>query len=216
MHLINFVEELHFNDSIDNDEKQSKTKKAPITSDTELLYTKIDLLEKEMIVAKEEAYKIGIQDCEINHSHEKEIIISDLRNEFAGLIKNLNQQYKESIETVFTKVSDMGVTLANNILDHEISNPDKIEEILKNQISKAYAKVVDEDELVLRLNPSSMNLFEKHNMLAEMDLSSEKLKIITDDNLRHGECMLENIIHVIDGRFTTQLMNLIKAIEISS
>lgn len=216
MHLTNFVEELQFKDNVDSGEKRSKTKRAPIASDTELLYTKIDLLEKEIIVAKEESYRIGIQDCETNHSHEKEILISDLRNEFAGLIENLNQQYKESIESVFTKVSDIGITLANNILDREISDPENIKKIVSKQVSKAYSKVVDEDELVLRLNTSSMKLFEKYNMLADMDLSPDSLKIIPDDSLRQGECMLENITHVIDGRFTTQLMNLIKAIEIST
>jgi flagellar assembly protein FliH len=172
--------------------KYKEQKKAEIDND------KTKVLEQ----AKQEGFEAGIKKGE-----------SQLNQKVKELFTAINQiehERKETLSTDKQDILELAVTIAERIIESEISQRD---DVLMNVIDDAISRITDKDKVIIRVNPSEAKLV-KANRNHILDLMSDikSLEVQEDYKVERGGCIIETNLGYIDATVTAKLDSIKQAL----
>jgi len=129
--------------------------------------------------------------------------------EFYAILSGIEERL-QSLENSFEKiVIEVSAKIAQKILNREIENKSIIENTLRNSIGK----ILGATGIVVRLHPADYDLLNEGDFIVTLNNSFNKLKFETDDTIERGGGLIETEIGNVDARISTQLNEIITALE---
>ena len=129
--------------------------------------------------------------------------------EFYAILSGIEERV-QSLENSFERiVIDVSAKIAQKILNREIENKSIIESTLKNSVGK----ILGAAGIVVRLHPADYELLNEGDFIVTLNNSFNKLKFETDDTIERGGGLIETEIGNVDARISTQLNEIITALE---
>lgn len=137
--------------------------------------------------------------------------ITEARMQSEEIILTARRQANEMLQTAEVQIVDIALNIARKILKREIDeNPMTILPIVK----EALRKVMDQDSIVLRVNPDDTELLEHARRdLQHMIGGEKKLSIIADHTVSSGSCMIDTQSGTVDASIDTQLAVIKQALQ---
>lgn len=128
--------------------------------------------------------------------------IAEAQAEAKEIILAARGQAHEMLQLAETQIVDIALTIARKVLKREIDeNPMTILPIVKEALSK----VVDQDNIVLRVNPDDTELLEHAKRdLQHMIGGDKKLAIVADHTVSPGGCLIDTESGTVDASIDTQ------------
>lgn len=181
-----------------------------ITDGMELLHSRNQLLEEELQNTREAAYKEGFEACrktieeESRQSLEEKIILLDtIRSE-------MEKKISETVSSLHEPILELGGQIAEKILSCELETSNTLKKSINSRIKETIAKLGDQNNLNVKMHPDCFDLVNKSNY-GKNPQNGNKIKIsfTADESLQFGECIIESEDHIFDGRFKSQIENII-------
>ncbi|MDP8237830.1 MAG: FliH/SctL family protein [Candidatus Hatepunaea meridiana] len=174
-----------------------------------LLKKQIEVLENELQKVREEAYLAGFKEGRnAGHSDAKKQV-EDIAEEFAAMAQSLKDQYNRSIENMNEPLLELAMKVAKKIIGKELLSTDHYDVVLTDQIKQMLSKVVNQNRITIRVNPSNLEGVSKDHFLNELNISSHtEINFVCDNELIAGECVLETEDFIMDGLLSRQLDNI--------
>lgn len=181
-----------------------------ITDGMELLHSRIQVLEEELQNTREAAYKEGFEACRKTMEDESR---QSLEEKITLLNKVKSEMGKKISETVFSlhePIIELSGKIAEKILSCELEASDKLKKSINSRIKETIAKLGDQNNLNVKMHPDCFDLVNKSNY-GENPQNGNKIKIsfTADESLQFGECIIESEDNIFDGRFKSQIENII-------
>ncbi len=128
-----------------------------------------------------------------------------------SVISELQQQYRLTIAQLEESVIDLATMIAKYILQIEsLSNS----ELVIEQARKAIKSLDNDTIFRIRLNPENVSVLEKaKSNLIKDSQTVEKVKLVADNSIEPGDCVLETSAGTIDARLTSQLEKIRTALK---
>jgi len=129
--------------------------------------------------------------------------------EFYAILSGIEERV-QALENSFEKiVIEVSAKIAQKILNREIENKSIIENTLRNSIGK----ILGATGIIVRLHPADYDLLNEGDFIVTLNNSFNKLKFETDDTIERGGGIIETEIGNVDARISTQLNEIINALE---
>ncbi len=129
--------------------------------------------------------------------------------EFYAILSGIEERV-QSLENSFERiVIEVSAKIAQKILNREIENKSIIENTLRNSIGK----ILGATGIVVRLHPVDYDLLNEGDFIVTLNNSFNKLKFETDDSIERGGGLIETEIGSVDARISTQLNEIVTALE---
>lgn len=137
--------------------------------------------------------------------------ISLARIQADEILQNAKQQTNKMYQTAEVQIIDIALTIARKVLKREIDeNPMTILPIVK----EALGKVLDQDTIVVRVNPDDIELLEHARRDLQNMIGGEKqLSIVADPGISPGGCMLDTKCGTVDASIDTQFAAIEQALK---
>ncbi len=152
---------------------------------------------------KKEAYSKGFEEGKkIGVESEKKIVAS-LLDDFRGAVAGL-EEFKENLCRDAEKSAfKFAFCLAEKILRVEVEK--KNNAVLKI-IKEALKKIMDDESVTIKINPSDLSYLENSGFLQSGDIvAGENVKFEADPEISRGGCLVEADSGLIDARIESQL-----------
>lgn len=165
---------------------------------------------KELEFAKEEAYKKGYSDAEQNFKRE----IEKLKNEYASLVNSFREAVTQLVgerEKIWREsepeIIRLIIIISKKILGYEMDNNGVkiIKHVVKEALSYAHEKKV----VAVRL---SLEDIKKINTLEGINIVDQNIKIVEDETVASGGCIIETDFGNIDSQIETRWEEVQKAL----
>lgn len=132
-------------------------------------------------------------------------------NNFRQALLELSKLKKELYMNVEKETVTLALAIAKKIICHEVKTN---KEVVVNVLREASKKVVDNEKIKVRINPSDLKLIEKSKFrfLNSVD-NSDNISFEADDTILHGGCIIETNFGDIDARLEKQFQVIEKAFK---
>ena len=164
---------------------------------------------KKIEQAKRAAYEEGRSDAltELENQFSQDLFAK--YGEFENLAHSLEKGFDE-YELAFEKlVSSFSLKIAEKILKKSIDE----ESIIAKTISEASQKIIGAEKVLIKLNPSDLELLKDSGRELFRDESFTKVKFESDPKIEKGGCIIESEIGNVDARISTQLSEIDRKIS---
>ncbi|NUO07137.1 MAG: hypothetical protein HUU08_00410 [Candidatus Brocadia sp.] len=165
---------------------------------------------KELESAKEEAYKKGRIDAERNFTLE----VEKLRNEYASLqamLQNAVRLLTDEIEKIWqeceSEIIKLILIISRKIVGYEI-NHNSIN-VIKHMTKEVLTSAGEKKIFAIRLSPDDIK---KINILEEMKMMDQHIKIVEDGSIIPGGCIVETDFGSLDSQIETRWEEIQKAL----
>lgn len=183
-----------------------------------ILEKHIQELESALQSAREDAFQSGFEEGLATAQMEAKKEITSISDEFGSIIQLLKVQYDQALERMDQPLLKLAMKVAEKIIDRELNDADKCNDILERQIKNFLKEAVDQNKITIYMNPNQVDRISNNESLKELrSVSKANVNIAGNNQLKPGECILETESFIIEGIFTRQLDNIEKQIlEIES
>lgn len=155
---------------------------------------------------KEDAYHAGFEDGTnegmkqgLNQSEEEVA-------RFQELVDTLSGQWKDTLRTYDTAVTELAVRIAQKIIDVQIEQDD---EAVLQAVHECLAYVEDKTKVIIRVNPDDLEAVRRHrNDWLESLESIDHLLIEAEPTVARGGCVVETPIGDVDAQIEERLERL--------
>ena len=155
-------------------------------------------------LAKHDGFKAGYEEGLEKAQGELEIKTREITEQLNVLLQNIANKVEDDITNLGDILLDVTMASISKVLGHELKNKKNIASIIQNVINLSVSKT----NVVVRLSREDYNLLRNNNIKLVNEDEYENLKIIPDDRVTLGGCILETESGTLDGRLETQLTNL--------
>ncbi|HCL00243.1 MAG TPA: hypothetical protein DHW42_09100 [Candidatus Marinimicrobia bacterium] len=183
-----------------------------------VLEKQIRELESALQSAREDAFQSGFEEGRATAQIEAKKELTSIADEFGSIIQSLKVQYDQALERMDQPLLKFAMKVAEKIIDIELNDADKCNDILERQIKNFLKEAVDQNKITIYMNPNQIDRISGNESLKELrSASNSSVNFVGNNKLKPGECILETESFIIEGIFTRQLDNLEKQIlEIES
>lgn len=165
--------------------------------------------------AREEGHKAGFEVGEkegrlaANQQMADELQQSVVQAE--RLLKTARAEGQEMLLAAERQIIDLTLAIVSKVLAREVEeNPMVILPIVKS----ALAKVKDQDEFTIRVNPEDYEILLQAKRDLQMMVGREQgITIAADRTLERGSCVIDTPYGSVDARIDTQMENVKKALQ---
>ena len=155
---------------------------------------------------KEDAYHYGFEDGTnegmkqgLNQSEEEVV-------RFQEMVETLSGQWKDTLRTYDTAVTDLAIRIAKKIIDVEIEHN---EDAVLQAVHECLAYVEDKSKVIIRVNPDDLEAVRRHrNDWLESLESIDHLLIESEPTVARGGCVVETPIGDVDAQIEERLERL--------
>jgi flagellar assembly protein FliH len=155
---------------------------------------------------KEDAYHAGFEDGTnegmkqgLNQSEEEVV-------RFQTMVDSLTGQWKDTLRTYDTSVTDLAIRIARKIIDVEV---EQNQEAVLQAVHECLAYVEDKTKVIIRVNPDDLEAVRRHrNDWLESLESIDHLLIEAEPTVLPGGCVVETPIGDVDAQIEERLERL--------
>ncbi|MCR4321249.1 MAG: FliH/SctL family protein [Candidatus Brocadiaceae bacterium] len=165
---------------------------------------------KALEIAKDESYEKGRLDAEQDFKLE----IEKIKGEYASLtalFQNAVNQLIDKREKIWQEsepeIIKLILTISNKMVGEEISNHGK--DVIKYVVKEALSHVCGKKIVAVRLSPDDTK---KINLLEEMKVVDQNIKILEDGAITSGGCVIETDFGSVDCQIETRWEEIRKAL----
>ena len=153
-------------------------------------------------IAKDEAYKKGRLDAEQDFKLEIEKIKSECAS-LTALFQNAVNQLIDKREKIWQEsepeIIKLILTISSKMVGEEISNHGK--DVIKYVVKEALSHVCGKKIVAVRLSPDDAK---KINLLEEVKVVDQNIKILEDGAITSGGCVIETDFGSVDCQIETR------------
>ncbi|MFC1705329.1 type III secretion system stator protein SctL [Planctomycetota bacterium] len=159
-----------------------------------------------LTVAEQEAERIRQEAEQLRNEHIKQGYDEGYRKGYGEALQGLarlEKEYSEELDRLEPEVVQLSVQIAEKILGEEMQlRPEAIIDI----VAQALRTVRHQKDIVVRVNPSQVPIMEaqKSTLLGILSRARE-VRIVSDESLRPGGCIIETEVGILDADIQTQL-----------
>ncbi len=115
----------------------------------------------------------------------------------------VDQSHKEFLDQIEPQLIRLATSIASKIIERESSVS---KELVQRTVRNALQKIVDEEHVVVRVNPKDLETLRTYRteLTNEFD-SIERIDVVADDAIDAGGCIAQTDSVRIDGRLASQL-----------
>jgi flagellar assembly protein FliH len=193
-------------------QNKKKNFQLKVSSGVEEVYTNFasdeELKARELKAEYEKGYNDAVEDLKEKIKKEFEAKLQNEADKFQNILKAIDNELTNYEERFSEMVVTIALEMSKKILNREI---DENSPILKN-ISSVSQKLIGANHLIVKSHPDEIELLKEnaHNLFAEGNFS--KIKFESDDRIEKGGFIIESDIGNIDGKISSQLNEIKKAI----
>jgi flagellar assembly protein FliH len=138
--------------------------------------------------------------------------IDPVLNNFKQALSELDNVKKQILLNAEKEAVELALAVAKKIVHHEIAIN---KEIVRSTIQKALKKVVDHEDIIIRLNPSDLELLEQtKDRVSDLTSRMDSVTFEADGNVQSGGCIIETGLGEIDARIEKQLQAVEEAFKV--
>lgn len=184
-------------------------KEEPVLTETEILNSKIELLEFEIQKAREEAYEEGFNACKRSMAEENSEKLNEEINLFSEFKSNLENEIKDTVSKISHPIVELSKGLTQKIIEQELDSSYKWIESIQAKL-ESYCQETSEDTVLnVKVNSKCIDILQNDDLNIEKGI----ITFVIDDTMKPGECIIESDNHIIDATFQTQIQNIINNIS---
>ncbi len=170
-----------------------------------ILKDRIKILELELQRAREESFKAGYEEGKENTLNEANKRIEQARRE----MERMEKAYRESLERIEQPLLELAKTMAEQILETELSIRSDHDEILLKRLRTMLREVLQEKKVAVEVHPSHLPYLKSADIREALDVPREmELTVLEGRHLHKGEAFVSSEEFYLDGRFKAQLEEL--------
>jgi len=164
------------------------------------LTNRIKILEKALQEARTEAFQAGYEEGKESTTAEARRQFQQMTREFSSNLQRVRSQFEESLEKMDQPLVKLSLSIAERILNHELSDPETAQQLLLERIQKLLNETANQTRAIVHLNTSQLNWITGGNILTQLNVpQKDKLRFVANDSLKPGECLLETEDYLIDN-----------------
>ena len=187
-------------------------KKEPILSETEILKSKIELLETEIQKTREESYEEGFNACKRSMEDKNNEELNSQNDIILQLKSNLEREVRETVSNIYQPILEISKNIASKILNEELNSSQKWIKSITSIIEDYCNEASEQTNLIVKVNSGCILLLQNGKVELE-NLDINLINFIADDNLLPGECVIESDNHIVDATFQTQINHIVNNIS---
>ena len=164
-----------------------------------------ELIGKKLQKAREESFQAGYGEGQRSSFHEANKSVEAMRIEMHAM----ELKYLETIEQIEAPLLELAKRLAQEVLAVELKHRDDFDDILFERLRKMLYEVVDQNKVIIEVNPEQMAATENSQLNEKLNLPKKmNLNVLPAKDLKKGEARIETEDFLIDGTFHTQIEHL--------
>ena len=173
----------------------------------EILNTAKSQAEEILNQAQEEGHQQGLSEGRQQAQEE----LSELRHQIENEKQEMQADYQRQLEGLEPKLVDVIADVFEQVFHVQF---DDKKDILIYLIQKTILGIEDAKEFRIKVGEEDADFLEKHiDEIREKVGSSVKVELMTDTNMKDGQCIIETDAGIFDCGRDVQLENLIKALR---
>jgi len=184
-------------------------KEEPVITETEILNSKIELLEVEIQKAREEAYEEGFHACKRSMAEQNLEKLNEEINLFSEFKSNLENEIKDTVSKISNPIIELSKGLTQKIIEQELDSSQKWVESIQAKLENYCQETSENTVLNVKVNSKCIDTVQNDDLNIEKGI----ITFVIDDTLKPGECIIESDNHIIDATFQTQIQNIINNIS---
>tara|TARA_B100001029_G_C15061877_1_gene459254 strand:+ start:2426 stop:3079 length:654 start_codon:yes stop_codon:yes gene_type:complete len=184
-------------------------KEEPVLTETEILNSKIHMLENELQKVREEAYDEGFNAYKRSMENENSKKLNSQISFFSEFKSNLENEIKDTVSKISYPIVELSKGLASKILEKELDSSQKWTDNIKIKIENYCQDISENTSINVKINSACIDYLQNQ----EMKMENGIITFIIDNTLKLGECIIESDSHIIDATFNTQIENIINDIS---
>lgn len=193
-------------------QNKKKNFQLKVSSGVEEVYTNFasdeELKANELKAEFERGYNEAVKEVEEKTKQEFEDKLKSESEKFSKILKSIDEELKNYESRFSEMVVTIALAMSKKILHREI---DENSPILTN-IGAVSQKLIGANHLIIKSNPEEIELLKEHSQNLFSDGNFSKLKFETDSRIEKGGFVIESDIGNIDGKISSQLTEIKKAI----
>ena len=196
---------LHDDELLDNDFDQRDKSVTLKGSEFKALQDRIKVLESELQRTREESFQAGYAEGKNQGIAESAEYIKELHVKF----EEQEKAFHLSLEKLDEPVLQLAIDIAEKVVGSVVRQHENIAEILQTELSRMLHEVIDQNKIVIALNPGDLKRIELASLRENLEIpESTEFKFISDQNLQSGECLIRTEGFHLDGTHKNQLENI--------
>jgi flagellar assembly protein FliH len=173
--------------------------------DIKNLKDRLKILEMELQKAREESFRAGYDEGQQSMIQEAHRRTEAMRIE----IQSMELKYLEAIEQIEEPLLLISKKMTEKILGMQLSITEDMDQILFNNLRKMLYEVVDQNKVLIQVNPEQLQTMKKRDLVQELNLSKNiELSYSAGNDLRRGEARIQSEDYFIDGSYDNQIQQL--------
>lgn len=146
------------------------------------------------------AYQSGYEEGLAAGLSEAGVAVEAMRQEFVTMLKSYDEQYHSEIDKLQAPFLQLAVQIAEKIIGSAIADDEHHESFLANQINKILSNFSDQRNIIIRINPTSLERLEEEQFLKKLLLPAHlKVKIVEDITIKSIGCIVESDDYIVDA-----------------
>lgn len=193
-------------------QNKKKNFQLKVSSGVEEVYTNFtseeDMKVKELKAEFERGYNEAVEEIEKKTKQEFDDKIKSESEKFSTILKSIDEELKNYESQFSEMVVTLALAMSKKILHREIDENSPV----LNNIGAVSQKLIGANYLIIRCNPEEVELLKEHSHNLFSDGNFSKIKFEIDSRIEKGGFVIESDIGNIDGKISSQLTEIKKAI----
>ncbi len=170
--------------------------------DLKHLQDQLEIMEKELQKAREESFQAGYDEGRERAEKEAGKQIEALTEQS----RMLKKQYEKALLNMDLPVLHLATMMAKKVLRQELKHLKDYESVLRMQIKKMLEEVIDQNKVVVQVNPDMLETIKQVEAREELNApSTMQVNFVGDASLQPGECRLKTENFFVDASIDAQL-----------
>lgn len=149
--------------------------------------------------AYDEGLRRGIEDGERRFRESIRESVEVLRS----AASRVDESHKEFLDQIEPQLIRLATSIASKIIERESSVS---ADLVQRTVRAALAKLVDEEQVVVRVNPKDLETLRKYRTELTQEFDSiARIDVVSDETIDAGGCIAQTDSVRIDGRLASQL-----------
>lgn len=153
-------------------------------------------------IGYEEGLEVARKDVEARLTAEFEMRIENLRADLDKILETIETQRVELWKNAEKEILAFSLDIARKVIKTEVHQE---KTVVLEVIRQALRRVVDKDQVRIRINPADIELVraQREDLMLVLD-GARNLEIIDDRRIEAGGCVVETSAGTIDAKIDTQ------------
>lgn len=169
--------------------------------------------------AREEGFRAGREEG-LRRGYEEGMArareeVSERAREFLRVLDGISASVREAQEELLSQVEVKVVRILEVLLSKLLRREVELDrEVIVRLLKEVFSRLSDRDEVVVYLSPRDFKVFEEgRSQFADFLREIKSFKVVLDEHVEDGGCVVETRLGVVDARVRSQLERLSSVVD---